>query len=101
MVGRLTPNQQACVRFAVLLPANRRRYPDTCPLSLDFLCGGLMGGVGMCIVWMLAGAALALAILGFLAAVAEEHDEQERVRLKREKDRKNLHDLEDWYRSYY
>lgn len=42
----------------------------------------------MCILWMMAGAALALAILGFLAAAVEEHEERE----KQEK-------LHDWYRG--
>lgn len=34
MVGRLTPNQQTCVRFAVLLPEARSRLADRRNLRL-------------------------------------------------------------------
>jgi hypothetical protein len=49
----------------------------------------------------LAGSGAVLLFLGYLAVVAEDEELQEAAKRKREKDRKNLRDIEDWYRSYY
>lgn len=49
----------------------------------------------------LAGSGALLLFLGFLAVVTEDKEIQETARKQREKDKKNLKDVEDWYRSYY
>lgn len=46
---------------------------------------------------MIVGAAAAVAILGFMAVVAEDREMEERARKKRERDHKALKDIEDWY----
>lgn len=50
---------------------------------------------------MAAGSVLTLAILGFMAAVAEDRETKEKARRQRGQDKKNLMDIENWYRSYY
>ena len=49
----------------------------------------------------LAGAGAALLFLGYLAVVAEDEEQKEAARRKREQDQKNMKDIENWYRSYY
>lgn len=48
-----------------------------------------------------AGSGAALLFIGFLAVVAEDEERQEMARKQKERDKKNLKDVEDWYRSYY
>lgn len=50
---------------------------------------------------MAVGSVLCLVVLGFMAAVAEDRETKEKARRQREQDKKNLMDIENWYRSYY
>ena len=50
---------------------------------------------------MVAGSVLTRTILGFMAAVVEDREMKEKVLRQREQDKKNLRDIENWYRSYY
>lgn len=49
----------------------------------------------------LAGAGSALLFLGYLAVVAEDEEQKEAARRKREQDKKALKDIQDHYRGYY
>lgn len=53
--------------------------------------------MGLFVTGMIVGAAAAVAILGFMAVVAEDREMEERARKKRERDHKALKDIEDWY----
>lgn len=50
---------------------------------------------------MVTGAIVSLGILGFMAVVAEDQELREAERKKREREKKALREIEDWYRSYY
>lgn len=53
------------------------------------------------VVGFLAGAGAALLFIGYLAVVAEDEERREMARKQKELEKKNLRDVEDWYRSYY
>lgn len=53
------------------------------------------------IVGALVGASAAIAILGFLAAVAEDLEKQEEARRRKAEDKRQMDELMDHYRSYY
>ena len=53
--------------------------------------------MGLFVTGMIVGAAAAVAILGFMAVVAEDREMEERARKKRERDHKVLKDIEEWY----
>ena len=46
-----------------------------------------------------AGSFCAVAILGFMAVVAEDHELEDQARRKGDQDRKAVKEIEDWYRS--
>lgn len=49
----------------------------------------------------LVGSGVLLLFLGFLAVATEDKERQEMARKQKELEKKNLRDVEDWYRSYY
>ena len=53
------------------------------------------------IVGAVVGASATIAILGFWAVLADEHDREEAERAQREQARRKLREIEDHYRDYY
>ena len=50
---------------------------------------------------MLAGAFMAVVIIGFVAVVTEDKELEETAEKKHGQDEKDMNDIEDWYTSYY
>lgn len=50
---------------------------------------------------MITGAIAIVGIIGFMVIVAEDQELREAALKKREREKKALRDIEDWYRSYY
>lgn len=50
---------------------------------------------------MLAGAFMAVVIIGFIAVVTEDKELEEMAEKKHGQDEKDMNDIEDWYTNYY